>query len=98
MINAYLKETIVRIDPVPGDYMEPGIPTRTNVKARVNWKNKKVRNMEGEEVESNVNIMIRHSGSLYFDSKYEINGVEYGILAIDREQDFSARYLVVYLS
>jgi len=56
-----------------------------------------VKNPNGEEVVSQVNLMIEYSDTLYFDSRYEVNGVEHGILAIDREQDFSARYLVVYL-
>jgi len=97
MIKAYLKEDVVRIYPQPGDYLEPGIPIRISMKARVNWKNTKVRNFEGEEVVSKVNIMIPVLSDLYFDSRFEVNGVEHGILAIDREQDFSARYLVVYL-
>jgi len=97
MIKAYLKEDVVRIDPQPGDYLEPGIPIRIPQKARITWKNKLVKNPNGEEVVSQVNLMIEYSDTLYFDSRFEVNGVEHGILAIDREQDFSARYLVVYL-
>ena len=96
-ISAYFKETVVRIYPQPGDYLEPGIPIRISMKARVTWKNKMVKNPEGEEVVSNVNIMIPVLSDLYFDSRFEVNGVEHGILAIDKMDDFSARYLVVYL-
>ena len=97
MITAYFKEEVVRIYPQPGDYLEPGIPIRISMRARVNWKNTKVRGPDGEEVVSKVNIMIPVLSDLYFDSRFEVNGVEHGILAIDKMDDFSARYLVVYL-
>lgn len=97
MIKAYLKEKIVKIQPVKGDYLEPGDPIETDVSARVNWKNKLVRNVEGEEIMSNVNIDIENDPDLYFDCQYRIDGVTFSVISIDRQQDFSTRYLKVYL-
>lgn len=98
MIRSYLREEVVRIDPQPGNYLEPGIPKRTAKKARINWENKVVRNMEGEEVKSNVNLLMEYDSTLYYDSRFEVNGVEHGILSIARMQDFSNRSMTVYLS
>jgi hypothetical protein len=97
-MGAYRKETVVRIIPQPGDYLEPGIPKRVSMKAKVMWKNTKVKDLNGEEVVSNVNLNLPVIDGLYYDSKFEVDGVEFDIVFIDRIDDFSARYLIVYLS
>jgi len=99
VIDAYMNETIKLLSPnPPGDFMEKTPPTETEILARVNWINKLVKNTEGEEVMSAVNIDIDNDISIYYDHKFEIQNVKFSIIKIDRVQDFSAQYLKIYLS
>jgi len=98
MINAYLNETITLIRAgKPGDYMEPTEPELIDVKARVNWINELIRNQEGEQVVSAVNVLIKPDEEVYFDDRFKIHEIGYSILKIDKRQDFSARYLKIWL-
>lgn len=82
----------------PSDFMEKVPPTEVEIDARVEWKRKLVKNAEGEEVISNVNIMIDYDASIYYDHKFEIDHVVFSIMSIDRVEDFSPQFLTVYLS
>ena len=99
VIDAYMNETVILLVPnPPGDFMEKTPPTEVEILARVNWINKLVKNAEGEEVMSAVNIDIDNDTSIYYDHKLEIQNVKFSIIKIDRVQDFSAQYLKIYLS
>jgi len=99
VIDAYMNETVKLLVPnPPGDFMEKTPPTEVEILARVNWINKLVKNAEGEEVMSAVNIDIDNDTSIYYDHKLEIQNVKFSIIKIDRVQDFSAQYLKIYLS
>lgn len=97
--DAYMNQSIKMFIPnSPGDFMEKTTPTEVSIDARVNWERKLVKNAEGEEVISVVNIMIDHDASIYYDHKFEIDHVVFSVITIDRVQDFSPQYLIVYLS
>jgi len=99
MHEVYRNQTIKMLVPnPPGDFSEKTPPTEVDIDARVNWKRELVKNADGEEVISNVNIMIDHDTSIYYDHKFEIDSVIFSIITIDRVQDFSPQYLTVYLS
>lgn len=98
-IEVYTNQTIKMLIPnPPNDFMEKTPPTEVEILARVNWERKLVKNAEGEEVISNVNIMLDYDASVYYDHKFEIDFVKFAIISIDRVQDFSAQFMVIYLS
>ena len=98
-IDVYSNQTIKMLVPnPPNDFMEKTPPTEVEILARVNWERKLVKNAEGEQVVSNINIMVDHDASVYYDHKFEIDSVIFSIISIDRVQDFSAQFMVIYLS
>ena len=97
--EVYRNQTIKMLVPnPPGDFMKKTPPTEVDIDARVEWKRKLVKNAEGLEVISVVNIMIDHDASIYYDHKFEIDNVVFSTIMIDRVEDFSPQYLIVYLS
>jgi len=99
VIDAYMNETVILLIPnPPGDFMEKTPPTEVEILARVNWINKLVKTIEGEEVMSGVNVDIDFDTSIYYDHKIKIQSVVFSIIKIDRVQDFSAQFMTVYLS
>ena len=62
MINSYLVDDLYKIvapDPPYDEYNQPNAPTITAIKGLVQWKTKLVRNLQGEEVTSMGNVLLR---------------------------------------
>lgn len=99
MIDAYTNQTVTLLTPQdPDDWSEKRDPVERKIQARVDWINKLVRNIEGEEVTSAVQVIIAYDSTIYYDHKIRIDNVEHSIIKIDRIQDFSSQYLRVFLS
>ena len=99
MINAYLTEKVTLLIPAPqDDWMEKPAPSERAISARINYENKRVVNPEGEEVVSKVNLLVDFDEDIYYDYGIRVKNIEHTIYSIDRQQDFSARYLIIYLS
>ena len=112
MIEAYYNGEIEIIRAAkPGDWLEPQDPLKTErQRARIDWTNELVRNIEGEMVKSAMKITVNPDDDMYFDDRIvvvklddqtapgQLDRVEHSILKIDRTQDFSSRLFIVWLA
>jgi len=98
MIKAYQNEKILLIKPgSPEAWMEPGDEEEIEMKARVNRRTMIIKDFKGEQVASAIDILITPEEEIYYEYHFKIEDVTYSILKIDRKQDFSARYLQIWL-
>jgi hypothetical protein len=94
MIKTYCNQTIQLIIPAAVDqWGEPtGSETIEEVKGRVDWNNKLVRDENGEQVVAAAIVLLNYDQPVTFTHKIRIGNVDHPIIAINREQDWSTRY------
>ncbi|MFA5456871.1 MAG: hypothetical protein WC261_04475 [Synergistaceae bacterium] len=68
----------------------------TTVRCRIEEKTRLVRNQSGEQVVSDMQVMLENRTVTHND-KFTVNGVDRSIIAISKEQDFSNVILWLYL-
>ena len=111
MIKAYLINMIVLNKYMGQDkYQEPLPRDSDTIRARVDFKERHVNNANGELVVSMAKIYLENRGvistgfstrlnlTISYRDTITIDGIDHTIILISREQDFSARFLAVYVS
>lgn len=91
MIDAYLTDTVTRfIAGVLSEWNERTYATE-EIPAMVNYKSKLVRNMEGEEVVTNVQVMLNIDQEISHKDRIQLEGESFthGIINFGRPRDFS---------
>ena len=97
-MDVYYADTVSVLIPVtPGPWMEGKDPIERAMNCRINYKNERTMNTEGEEVVSHINLLCAYGENIDYNYRIRIDLVEYGIISIDRTQDFSSQYQKVYL-
>lgn len=106
MINVYLKDDIWTVKaPVPplDEFNVPFPPIVTAIKARIEWKTKQVKNLQGVDVVSSMQVLLKFDSDLGHEDKLRITdpaqggNKDYAIINIDRAKDFSSKAIWVYL-
>jgi hypothetical protein len=96
MIGAYLIDRVIIVTTTEAAFGEPGTETTETVKARIEWRTKKVLNFVGEEVVSEKQVMIRPR-PLNHSQKIRIGAFDWPIIGISRAADFRERLIEVAL-
>lgn len=91
MIDVYLTDTITRY--IAGELGEWNERTYTTeeIPAMVIYKSKLVRNLRGEEVTTNVQVMIKQSQAMSHKDRIMLDGESFthGIINLTKPRDFS---------
>ena len=111
MIGAYLTETVTLKQYKGQDkYQEPNAMTSVPVKARVDYKERQINNIEGNLVVSSAKVYVQNrtivvsgfstrvANTISYHDLITIDGTDRRIIQIAREQDFRTRFLIVYVS
>ena len=111
MIKAYLTDTVV-LKQYKGEdeYGTPNSRTEVSLKARVDYKNRNVIDLSGEEVVSMARVLLspmsiirsgfstRSASTIAYEDVLEVDGVDHAIVSIGKQGDFSTRYMEVYIA
>jgi len=98
MISAYLVDDITILKYGGEDsWGEPLAPASINVKGKIIYKTRLIRNMAGEEVVSSAMVYLLDR-ALTHEDRLKFDGVEHTILRIDKPKAFSNPHLEVYLA
>jgi hypothetical protein len=97
MINAYLNDTIT-ISQVTYDQWNKVTKVDTNVKGRIEFRTKLVRNIQGEQVVSSAKVLLPLIDGLGNEDRITYEGKEYRILNVSQVKDFSKKLLKVDLA
>ena len=96
---------VYRNDPVsivrhttPDQWNEGGTPSIEAVMGMVVYKSKLVRNAQGEEALSTIQVLLAFDSTLTHEDKVRIGAVDYSILSIDLVRDFSVSDMWVNLT
>ncbi len=91
MINSYLTDdlwTVKAPDPPLNEYNVPNAPIVTAIKGFIQWKTKLVRDISGNEVTSNGNVLLKVDTDLSHEDKLRIydsargKNIDHAIIAI----------------
>lgn len=97
MFNVYMQDHIIL---KRGTYNQWGTLTNTSnvaVKGRFNFKTKLVRNLQGEQVVATAEVMIPNIPVEHKD-RIVYKNIEYSIINITTERNFSEKYVKLYIS
>ncbi len=109
MINAYLTDDLWTVKaPVPpyNEYNEPKDPIVKAVKGLIQWKTKLIMNLEGEEVTSNGNVLLKVDTDLGHEDQLRIfdpargesgENIDHPIIIILPAKGFFTAGIYVYL-
>ena len=111
MINVYLTDNITQRQFKGADeYGTPSTPTDVARRARVDYRNRMVTNLEGRNVISMAKILLspltiirsslaaRVAATIAYEDKFVFDGVEHSILRIAKAKDWRTRFLEVYVA
>lgn len=106
MINSYLVDdlwTVKAPDPPLDEYNVPNAPIVTAIKGLIQWKTKLVMNLEGQEVTSNGNVLLKVDTDLGHDDQLRIydsargKNIDHPIIIILPAKGYSTVGIYVYL-
>ncbi len=106
MINSYLTDDLWTVKaPVPprNKYNEPNDPVVVAVKGLVQWHTKLVRDIEGNEVTSNGNVLLKNDSDLGHSDQLRIydpargSNIDHPIVAILPAKGYFTAGIYVYL-
>ena len=98
MIGSYLIDTVTIKNLVSLDQWNEPTWTTVDVKARVEWQNKLIRNDKGEQVVSAALVYFDSDVSgLTIDDRIIIDGVEHVIMRVDKKTDFSVSHYETWI-
>ena len=98
MISAYLVDDITIIKHGGTDsWGEPLAPALINVKGKIIYKTKMIRDMAGEEVVSSAMVYLLDR-ELTHEDRLKFDDIEHVILRIDKPKAFSNPHLEVYIA
>ncbi len=106
MINAYLTDdlwTVKAPDPPLDEYNVPNAPTVTAIKGFIQWKNTLVRNVEGQEVTSMGNVLLKEDIDLGHEDQLRIydsargKNIDHAIITILPAKGFFTAGIYVFL-
>lgn len=98
MIGAYCVDdiTVVRIG-ARDEWNMPSSTTEIARKAYVDWTQRLVKNLKGEEVMAKGTVYMPFDENLTHEDMIKINGKEYAIINIKPGKDFSQNHQEVYI-
>ena len=88
MLDAYLTDTVVLVRRTGTVTWGNRSETETSVKARVEWKNRMVRDFKGEQVVSSASVLLK-SQTLNAGDRIKIDDIERPILSIGKPKSFA---------
>ncbi len=106
MINSYLVDdlwTVVAPDPPYDDYNKPNAPIVAAVKGLVQWETKIVKDLQGNDVTSNRNVLMRTDIGLTHNDQLRIydialgKNLDYRIITIKPAKGYFTVGVYVYL-
>ena len=111
MIGAYLIDSTVQKQYKGEDeFGAPNTVTEVTVKARIDYKNRQITNLEGESVVSMAKILvrdltiarsgfnIRDTSTVAYEDIFYFDGIDHAIIRISRQKDFRSRFMEVYVA
>ena len=98
MLNAYYQETVI-IHSNTSDNWNERHEVNSTVSAKVNWEHKKVKNSNGEDDVSEVQLYLDKNVSIDFDDMVTVDGVRRPVMTIRKPRAFTNAYghTVVFL-
>jgi len=96
MIRAYLVDRVNVIDYTYDQWGEIATTTTTSKRARIDYRNTNVVNLNGEDVVCDKSV-IMEDFNINQDAEIEIDGERFPIQSIQRPKDWTWAYLRVYL-
>lgn len=97
MFNAYMTDTVTLIEKSGDSTWGEQTETETVVKARIDYKNRLVRDFAGEQVISSAMVTIKNR-TLSPSARVKIDGVEHPILSFSKVRAFKSNpFLEVHL-
>ncbi len=106
MINVYLTDdlwTVKAPDPPLDEYNVPNAPIVKAIKGLIQWKTKLIMNLEGEEVTSNGNVLLKvdtdlgHNDQLRIYDSSRGKNIDHPIIIILPAKGFFTAGIYVYL-
>ncbi len=106
MINSYLVDnlwTVKAPDPPLNEYNVPNAPTVTAIKGLIQWKNTLVRDVEGQEVTSKGNVLLKEDTDLGHEDKLRIydsargKNIDHAIITILPNKGYYTAGILVFL-
>lgn len=98
MIKAYLNDDLIinRFQSFD-QWKSPAATINLEIKCRIDWTTRRVRDINGIEVEATATIIIAHDLELTHKDMITIGGVKYAIINIMEKKDFSAQHHEIYI-
>ncbi len=111
MIGPYLIDSVV-LKQYKGEdeFGTPNAVTEVTLKARIDYKNRQITNLEGESVVSMAKILIRNrdiirdsfstrpTTDIAYEDLVYFDGIDHAIIRISRQKDFRTRLMEVYVA
>ncbi len=106
MINSYLVDDLWAVkapDPPLDEYNLPNAPAVTAIKGLIQWKNMLVRDVEGQEVASKGNVLLKEDADLGHEDQLRIydpargKNIDHAIITILPAKGYSTVGIYVYL-
>ena len=111
MIGPYLIDSVV-LKQYKGEdeYGTPSARTSVTVKARIDYKNRQVTTLAGENIVSMAKILVRDrtitrssfstraTTTIAYEDTINFDGTDHAIIRIARQKDFSTRFMEIYVS
>lgn len=99
MLNVYGVDSLYIVRSGGDDQWGEPLPvTLEAVTGYIEWKTRLVRNFAGEEVASRASILLNYDGTIDHLDKVRIDGVDYPIIGLDREKDFSNVGIMIFIA
>lgn len=97
MFDAYMTDTVILVKRASSTSWGEASETETSVKARVDWKNRMVRDFKGEQVVSSAVVYLNDTTLNAYD-RIKIDSIERPILSIQKNRAFSKNVILeVYI-
>lgn len=97
MFNAYFTDTVVHITKTGSASWGEKSEVETNVKCRIDYGMRLVRNYAGEQVVSSAKVQM-HDRTITPGDKFRVDGTEHEVLGFSKQRAFSKHTLLeVYL-
>jgi len=96
-MQEYLIDEITILRETKNSFGEIISSVPTVIRARIDYKNRLIRNHKGEEVVSSAVIMVRKEEDIKFGNKIIINEIENEIISIETKQDMDEYFRRIWI-